>query len=193
MVYAHPLNPDRYVFIIGATSGAGLYFYSDRSRDFDFAIHDGRFANERLGWPMDKLIIARGRFDYNWQLNDKTLEIGDAELRQRAPLRKVRPDLTIAVDNLPVIDPQIFDSLAGMYEIAPGAHVSVFRAGDKLLGKGPDGKTVQLYPTSELVYFLGEDDLQLTFVKDDSGVVQSMVIHNRGQDITARKIAGGSN
>src|SRR5262245_26325184 len=119
MLYPHPLNSDRYVTIIGATSGAGLYFYTSRNRDVDFFIQDGCLANTRQGRPIDKLYIARGIFDYNWQVSDKTLEIGDPELRKSAPMRRVLPDLTTAVDHLPKIDPQVFDRLAGTYEIQP--------------------------------------------------------------------------
>ncbi|MGH7494338.1 MAG: prolyl oligopeptidase family serine peptidase [bacterium] len=192
MLYPHPLNPDRYVTIIGATSGAGLYFYSSRNREVDFFIQDGCVANERQGRPLDKLYIARGVFDYDWQMSDKTLEIGDAELRKSAPILKILPDLTTKVDNLPQIDSKIFDTLAGTYEIRPGANINVFREGDRLLGKGPDGKTSQLYPTSETEYFLSEDDVQLTFEKDASGVVQRLVIHNRGSETKARRIDAGT-
>jgi hypothetical protein len=193
VLYPHPLNPDRYVTVIGATSGAGLYFYNLRNRDVDFFIQDGCMANERQGRPSDKLFIARGTFDYNWQISDKTLETGDAELRKSAPIRRVMTDLTTKVENLPKIDPKIFDVLAGTYEIQPNVNVIVFREGDRLLGKGPDGKAVQLYPTSETEYFLGEEDLQLTFEKDAGGVVQRVVIHQSGRDTAAKKINTGTN
>ncbi|HEX9652842.1 MAG TPA: prolyl oligopeptidase family serine peptidase [bacterium] len=193
MIYPHPLNQDRYVTIIGATSGAGLYFYTARNRELDFFIQDGCMANERQGRPMGKLQIARGIFDYNWQISDKTLTTGDPELRKNAAVRKVLPDLTIRIDNLPEIDPQIFDTLAGTYEIQPGANVSVFREGDRLLGKGPDGKSVQLYPASATEYFLSEDDIQLTFEKNASGVVERIVIHEGGRETPAKKINTGTN
>jgi hypothetical protein len=158
----------------------------------DFFIQDGCIANERQGRPIDKLYIAKGIFDYNWQISDKTLETGDPELRRNSPIRKVLPDLTTRVDNLPKIDPQVFDTLAGTYEIRPGVNVSVFRKGDRLVGKGPDGKTSQLYPTSESEYFLGDVDIQLTFEKDASGVVQRIVIHEGGRETIARKVDTGT-
>ncbi len=91
MVYPHPLNRERYITVIGATSAAGMYFYNSVNQDYDFFINDGSIGNSRLGFPSDKLIIARGVFNYDWQISDKYLETGDTELRKNCPRRKYYP------------------------------------------------------------------------------------------------------
>ena len=44
MVYPNPLNNKRYVSVIGATSGAGMFFYNTGNDDFDFFIQRRKYC-----------------------------------------------------------------------------------------------------------------------------------------------------
>lgn len=87
MVYPHPLNPDRYVLIVAATSPAGMTFAG--GPDFlDFTITDGRVANDEEGRPAEKVWPAAGMFDHEWRLNSEFITVGDPDVRANSPLRK---------------------------------------------------------------------------------------------------------
>jgi hypothetical protein len=187
MVYPHPLNNQRYVSVIGATSAAGMYFYNQRNENYDFSIQDGSIGNSQLGFPSDKLIVARGVFDNSWKVNEKYIETGDHELRKKCPRRRVMPDLTTVTDNLPEISQKALEAVTGKYEIQPGVKIDVFLESGKLMGVSPDNEKFQLYPASETEFFVDMADLLLTFNKNDKGVVESVMIHVNGQDIPARK------
>ena len=60
-----------------------MYFYNSVNQDYDFFINDGSIGNSILWFSLDKLIIARGVFNYDWQISDKYLETGDTELRKK--------------------------------------------------------------------------------------------------------------
>jgi len=188
MVYPHPLNSGRYITVIGATSGAGMFFYNRGSDDLDFFIQDGSVENKRLGYSADKVSIARGIYDYNWQINDEFLETGDIDLRKKCPVRRVLPDLTTVIDNLPEIDKQVLNALTGKYEIQPGVNVELFLDSGKLMGNSPDGDTFQLFPISETEYFIDLADIMFTFNKNENDIVESAVIHLNGRDISVKKI-----
>ena len=188
IIYPHPLNPERYVSVIGATSGAGMFLYNGVNEDFDFVIQDGCIPNNRLGRPMDKLYIAKGYFDYNWKINDGLLETGDPVLRKNSPVKKVLPDLTTTIDNLPKIDSNVYKSLSGRYEIQPGVNVNVFVDADKLMARSPDGRVFQLYPVSETEYFIDVADLQITFNRNENGAVLGMVVHEPNGDLEIKKV-----
>ena len=188
MIYPHPLNKERYITVIGATSAAGMYFYNSVNQDYDFFINDGSIGNSRLGFPSDKLIIARGVFNYDWQISDKYLETGDTELRKNCPRRNVLPDLTTTVSNLPKVSESALKAVTGKYEIQPGTAISIYLESGKLMGISPDNEKFQLYPASETEYFVDMADLMLTFNKNEKGVVESVMIHVNNRDIPARKI-----
>lgn len=188
MVYPHPLNSKRYVSVIGATSYAGMYFFNGKNDEFDFYIQDGCVPNNRLGRSMDKLYIAKGVFDHRWQIADEFLETGDPELRNTCPVRKVLPNFTTTIDNLPVIDPNVYQALAGKYEIQPGVDLHIFMDAGKLMGKAPDGSIFQLFPTSETEYFIDAVDIQLTFCKNENGSIAKVIVHQGDMDMEVKKV-----
>ena len=188
MVYPNPLNNKRYVSVIGATSAAGMYYYNQGNQDYDFFIQDGCFGNSKLGFPEDKILIARGVFNYNWQISDEYLDKGDPELRKKCPYRRVLPDLTTVMENLPVIDIEKLKALTGKYEIQPGVSIDVFIESGNLMGHSPDGQRFQLYPASETDFFIDVADVMLSFHKNENGVVDSVLISQNGRDMPAKKI-----
>ena len=189
MIYPSPYNPQRYVSVIGATSSAGMFFYNNNSSNYDFVIQDGSIPNNRLGRTQDKLYIASGSFDYNWQINNKLLRVGDEELRKTSPFRKVvLPGFTTKIENIPALDSTFCKTLAGKYEMPSGTKVSVLFENGKLYAISPEGMKLQLFPSSDTEYFLDVTDLQISFVKSAAGKVDKMIVHQGGQDIEFKKV-----
>ncbi len=85
------------------------------------------------------------------------------------------------------VDPKIFDSCAGHYELQPGAIAEVKRQGDALFIQVTGQPQLQIFPESETDFFLKIVDAQVTFVKGPDGKVTSFVLHQGGFDIPAKK------
>lgn len=187
MIYPHPNNPERHILVIGATSGEGMFFCNQANLDIDFIIQDGLIPN-KPGMTREKFNIASGYFDYNWQIKNEFLKTGDPELRKNCPIRRVLPDLTTKIDNLPVIDSQIFESYKGKYEIQPGVNIDVYTDTGKLMAKTPEGARIQLLPLSDSDYFIEVADIQITFGKTKDGKVDKLTVHQNGRDTKAKKI-----
>ena len=189
MVYPNPLNPERYISVIGATSSAGMYLYNGNSDSrYDFFIQDGCIPDNHRGRPMDKLSIASGFFGSDWRINDRFLETGDAELRKASPVRKVLPDYTTTVVNTPPLDTLACKKISGRYEVPGKFTVSVKFDDGKLFVTPPGGSPVRLYPTSASEYFSDAADVQITFNTTESGAVDKMIVHQGGQDIEIKKV-----
>jgi CubicO group peptidase (beta-lactamase class C family) len=95
------------------------------------------------------------------------------------------------------VDPRIYDSYVGEYEIAPGFILFVTREGDKLFSRAmpvptPPSATGQpkseMFPESETTFFVKDADAQFTFVKDDQGRVIQVNIQRSTRLFKARKI-----
>jgi Domain of unknown function (DUF3471)/DinB superfamily len=76
----------------------------------------------------------------------------------------------------------------GVYELDPSLQLFVTMRDDVLFVQSTGGATVRLWPESERDFFIKEIDAQLTFVRDASGVVSEVVVHQFGRDRTARKV-----
>jgi D-alanyl-D-alanine-carboxypeptidase/D-alanyl-D-alanine-endopeptidase len=85
------------------------------------------------------------------------------------------------------VDPKIFDSYAGHYELQPGAIAEVKRQGDALFIQLTGQPQFQIFPESETDFFLKVVDAQVTFVKGADGKVTNFVLHQGGFDIPAKK------
>ncbi len=187
MIYPNPLNAERYVVVIGATSSTGMFFSSNNFSDEDFVIQDGALPNSYLGRTREKLCIAHGKFDYNWQINDKLIEVGDKEIRKNAATRKLLPNLTTTIENMPAVDTLICKKYLGKYLLQNQIFTVVLDNG-KFYVKVPGGAKIQLLPFSETGFFIEGDDVQLVFNKTENGAVDKMIIHQGGQEIESKKI-----
>jgi hypothetical protein len=85
------------------------------------------------------------------------------------------------------VDPKILDDYVGQYELAPGFVLSITREADKLWAQASEQPRAELFPESETKFFLKAVDAQVTFVRDASGRVTRLVLHQTG-DHEANKI-----
>jgi CubicO group peptidase (beta-lactamase class C family) len=86
------------------------------------------------------------------------------------------------------IDPQVFDTYVGEYEIATGFNLRIFREGDRFWGQATGQPQLELFPESETAFFLKVVDAQITFVKDAGGAVTHLVLDQAGTSREAKKI-----
>ena len=97
------------------------------------------------------------------------------------------PGFTTTVENIPVLDTVVCKTFVGRYEQG-GTNVSVMFNNGKLYARTPEGAIIQLYPMSENEYFIDVANLQITFNKNENGIVESMTVHQGDQDIEMKKI-----
>jgi len=85
------------------------------------------------------------------------------------------------------VNPTVFDDYEGDYKLRPGFVFTVFRDGDELYVHPSGQEDFQLFPEAEDEYFLTVTDAQISFVRDDSGQVTGLVLHQGGRDTEAPK------
>ena len=87
------------------------------------------------------------------------------------------------------IDSQLLDSFLGRYEFGPGAVATVTREGDVLKWRGGNRMPVHLMPLSDNRFFSKETDSEMTFIKNEKGLVSGVVLKvGVCQESRARKI-----
>lgn len=78
------------------------------------------------------------------------------------------------------VDPKIYDAYLGEYQLGPMT-LTVTRDGDRLLAQPTGQSKAELFPESETKYFLKVVDAKITFVKDESGKVTHLILHQGGE------------
>jgi hypothetical protein len=165
MIRPNPLNPQRYVVVVAATSATGLQFWppvSLRNDALDFVIEDGRVPGPGQRTNRDELWVAGGWFDRDWKTQDALIFAGNAESRAKA--------LTLSGP----LAPPALDAYVGSYELAPGVIVKVIRNENKLMAQPPGQGSVELVPAGTDVFFIFEGPIAVTFTRDADGKVVSL-------------------
>jgi CubicO group peptidase (beta-lactamase class C family)/uncharacterized protein YneR len=108
--------------------------------------------------------------------------IGPAQIFKKTDRPLPSPRKEVAVD------PKIYDQYAGEYEINSGFTIVILRRSDKLISQATAQPEVELFPESETRFFLKDVDAQVDFVRDATGRVTGLVLHQGGMDLPAKKI-----
>jgi hypothetical protein len=184
MIYPNPLNAQRYVMVIAATSADGLFFMTPEelgSADYDFIVRDSHMPAGPERTSAADLAVAAGWFDRRWQIDNTLLHPGNTELRAKSVLLHApKPGRTV--------DPRILDSYAGRYQLAPNAVVHIERKENRLTAHVGDQPAVELLPVSDTEFFVLEGPVQILFVNDASGKTVSLKGWQNGQAFQAKKI-----
>ena len=86
-----------------------------------------------------------------------------------------------------VSDAKLYESYAGVYELAPNFNITVTVEDGKLMAAATGQSKAELYPTSATEFFLKVVDAQVTFVKTEETVTQ-LILHQNGRNMPAKKI-----
>jgi D-alanyl-D-alanine-carboxypeptidase/D-alanyl-D-alanine-endopeptidase len=85
------------------------------------------------------------------------------------------------------IDPRILANYIGVYQLSDGMELTITQAGDHLLAQLGQQRFL-LSAESTKDFFIKNVEGQLTFVTDRSGAAYSLILHQAGTDIPAKKL-----
>jgi mono/diheme cytochrome c family protein len=99
-------------------------------------------------------------------------------------------DYVTKITDRPVakIDPAVLDAYVGEYEFLPGRTVAIARSGNQLMAGMRGVPNTPLFPESETKFFFKVADVQITFVKDEKGEVNELLVEQGGRTIRAKRI-----
>jgi CubicO group peptidase (beta-lactamase class C family) len=86
------------------------------------------------------------------------------------------------------VNPAIYDAYVGEYEMVEGFVFAITKENDRLFLRQTGLERVEIYPRSEIEFFLKVDDAQITFVRDESGKVNELILHKGSQDMRGKRV-----
>jgi dienelactone hydrolase len=175
MIYPHPRNALRYLWLFAATSTAGMNYALPTpflAYEWDYIINDGRIPAPKLKVAEERTKVVSGMFDSNWRFHPAYLQMGDAQIRANGrTLAKPGRHVKLAE--------AVLESYAGSYEMPGNRMVEIARKGDLLLVKaGPD--ELEFVPLDQTTFYGAKFNLWVTFEKDTAGRVTGFTGHQPG-------------
>jgi len=86
------------------------------------------------------------------------------------------------------VDSKVYDVYVGEYELAPNFIITVTKEDNHLFAQATGQPKFELYPESEVKFYLKMVNAQIIFVKNYKGEVTQLVLHQYGRDHFAKKI-----
>jgi len=86
------------------------------------------------------------------------------------------------------VEPEIYNLYVGEYQLTPDIILTITRENNRLFVLPTGQAKVEIYPESETMFFLTEEDAQITFVKNAEGEVTELVLKQFGREMTAKKL-----
>ena len=152
------------------------------------------FRTEFLRFPRQKLsVIVLGNL----------ATINATDLAQRVADLYLASEFTVPLKGSPVagakrsavnIKPALFDAYVGGYAMdnRPSYVLTFSREGDRFYSQPTGQGRVEIFPSSDTIFFLEAADAQITFYRDADGKVSRVTLHqggdHRGGDLVAHRL-----
>lgn len=107
------------------------------------------------------------------------------------PARKMTGDVadSVLAAGQPVdVDPAVYHRYVGEYEFDDGYSLAVSTRDCRIYTQLSGQPEFEIFPLSEVEYFLKVADAQITFVVDENGETTGIIVHQGGQDIRGTKV-----
>lgn len=86
------------------------------------------------------------------------------------------------------VDPALFDEYIGTYELEDGPSIRVYKEGDRIFAEFEGQGTAELFPEDETRFFIKEAEIGISFVRNETGSVHRLIVHQGGKEVPAKKI-----
>lgn len=87
------------------------------------------------------------------------------------------------------VAPEVLNAYVGVYEAAPTFSFTISVKDGHLMAQATGQPAFELFAEKADGFFLKVVDAQLSFVRDESGAVNGLILHQGGPDLPARKVS----
>lgn len=103
-----------------------------------------------------------------------------AAARTDKPLPKEREAIKLPAE--------VLERYVGVYELAPTFSIEILRRGEQLFAQATGQQELEIFPSSEKLFFPRAVDAQLEFQTDAGGKVTGVILHQNGRDMPGKKV-----
>lgn len=87
-----------------------------------------------------------------------------------------------------VVDPMVYNEYVGTYALAPTFSLVITTENKRLYAQATGQPRFELFPSSETEFFLKVVDAQVSFVRNDKGAIDTLILHQNGRDMPAKRV-----
>ena len=168
----------------------GLKTVSHNGGDAGFRSQFKRFPDQHFA-----LVVLSNHASFDFSIPDKIADIYLAEeiknkakdkdaKGEKANTESIKPGERVEIK----LDSAKLEALTGDYELHPGFILAITKEKDQLQCQATGQSKFPIYPESETGFFNKEIAAQFTFTRDANGKGSELILHQNGQNSTAKRI-----
>ncbi len=92
-----------------------------------------------------------------------------------------------AVKTTITVPPDILDDYVGVYELQPKLFLTISREGNRMYVQATGQSRLEMFAETETDFFLKDVEVRISFDRDDSGAVSSLLFQQGGHELTASR------
>lgn len=171
----------------------GTYEFEDDAVRY-IILEEDQLYSQREGSTRFKIFpITENRFSYDNSLStiefseqpDGTME---AVFENRSSAMKgKRTSLEVPVKEEVEVPLEMLKEYTGIYELQPGFSINISLQGEKLMAQATGQQEFQIFPSSESRFFWKVVEAEIEFLRDEKGVVNSIILYQHGQELKGIK------
>lgn len=205
---------DSFRQLVGSSSlEKALAQYGTLSKDKTFSLDEGEMNGLGYEWlGQGKVKEAMAAFNLNAEAFPQSANVydsrgeafmknGDQELaiRDYRKSLELNPRNTNAVDQLrklgekveaprdATVDATVLETYVGEYVVTPTFTIKVTKENTQLYAQATGQPRFELFPESATKFYLKAVDAQVSFVKNEQGVVDQLILHQNGRDVPGKR------
>lgn len=141
--------------------------------------------------------VYNSRGEAYMKLGDKALAIQDykksVELNPKntngfAKLKELGEVVEVPKDVVATADTSTLQAYVGNYQLTPEFAIVITRDGEQLYGQATGQSRFELFAESKTKFYLKVVEAQITFVTNDKGEAEQLILHQNGQDIPGKRV-----
>lgn len=117
----------------------------------------------------------------NESIDDLGIKLLDSTRTLKAPKKKIVP-VEISVSE------EVLQTYVGKYQLTPTFSIEITRTGQQLFLQATGQQKFQIFASAQNEFFLKVVEASITFNTDDTGKVESLTLHQGGQNPVGKKV-----
>ena len=117
----------------------------------------------------------------------KSVELNPGNSKGIENLKKLGVDTKSLIKEV-IVENAVLESYVGKYELAPGFVLTVSNYDGQLKAQATGQGENPIFPKSQNVFYFKVVEAELTFNINETGEVQSVTLHQGGQEVTGKKL-----
>ncbi|MBO0931326.1 serine hydrolase [Fibrella aquatilis] len=118
----------------------------------------------------------------------KSVELNPKNTGGLAKLAELGQPVAAAAPTTATVDSTVLASYVGEYQLAPSFSIKVTQQGSRLLAQATGQEQFEIFAQSPTEFYYKVVDAQVSFVKNDKGEVDGMVLHQGGRNIPGKRV-----